>query len=270
MTLRFRKAFLLTRKELKESFRSREVILVITLMPIMFAILMPLTIPLVSVTIPSESFDDSNFENFPPLVSYWDELDSKAQFLVFYSMLFFETFLLLPMILPMVIATDSIAGERERKTIESLIATPLSTGEIVLGKLMTTMIPSVLVTWLSGIVFMVITDLFLYNDVGRLIFPNLMSMVLLFGLSPFFSLITTQTMIIVSTRATGMREAQQLGSLVVLPLYSFVLGESAILILLSPYWTLVSSAVLLICTVILHVINLKVFDREYMITSIRG
>jgi ABC-type Na+ efflux pump permease subunit len=170
----------------------------------------------------------------------------------------------------MAIAADSIAGERERKTIESLIATPLTTGEIVLGKLMTTMIPSVLITWLSGFIFMLISDLSLYGQIGRLVFPNMMSSVLLFGLSPFCTLITTQTMIVVSTRATGMREAQQLGSLVVLPLYMFILGETAILILLKAYWTAVTSAILLLITIFLLLVNLKIFDREYMIASIRG
>lgn len=270
MGLRLRKAFLLTRKELKESLKSKEVILIITLMPLMFAVIMPLCIPLVNLTIPTEVFTEDDFESFPALVPYWDELDSKGRFLIFFTMIFFESFLLLPMILPMAIAGDSIAGERERKTIESLIASPLTTEEIVLGKLMTTMIPSVLITWFSGIIFMLIADLSLYGTIGRLVFPNMMSAVLLFGLSPFFTLITTQTMIIVSTRASGMREAQQLGSLVVIPLYLFILGETAILVLLKAYWTAVTSSILLLCTILLLLINLKIFDREYMIASVRG
>jgi ABC-2 type transport system permease protein len=270
MALKIRKAFLLTRKELKESLRSKEVILIITLMPLMFAVIMPLCIPLVNLTIPTDTFTEDDFDSFPPLVPYWDELDAKGRFLIFFTMIFFESFLLLPMILPMAIAADSIAGERERKTIESLIASPLSTEEIVLGKLMTTMIPSVLITWFSGLIFMLIADLSLYGEIGRLVFPNMMSAVLLFGLSPFLTLITTQTMIVVSTRASGMREAQQLGSLVVIPLYMFILGETAILVLLKAYWTAVTSAILLLITIFLLLVNLKVFDREYMIATIRG
>ena len=127
-----------------------------------------------------------------------------------------------------------------------------------------------LITWFSGIIFMLIADLSLYGTIGRLVFPNMMSAVLLFGLSPFFTLITTQTMLIVSTRASGMREAQQLGSLVVIPLFLFILGETAILVLLKAYWTAVTSSILLLCTILLLLINLKIFDREYMIASVRG
>lgn len=270
MGFSFRKAFLLTRKELKESFRSKEVILIVTILPLTFAVLMPLSIPLINRFTPNTGFSEDEFENFPPLVSFWDELNSKEKFLILYNMIFFETFLLLPMILPMTIAADTIAGERERKTIEALISTPLTSGELLFGKLLTTMIPTILITWISGFIFMLISDLSLYKTLGRLVFPNLVSLVLIFGFSPFISLITTQTMIIVSTKAKGMRSAQQIGSLVVIPLFSFILGETALLILANPYWTLLSSVFIIICTLILLRINMRLFDREHMIAISRG
>ena len=184
--------------------------------------------------------------------------------------MYFEMFLLVPMILPLVIAADSIAGERERKTLESLIASPLSTWEILLGKLTTTMIPSTIITWVSGVIFMVISDLSLYDDIGRLLFPNNMSVILLFGFSPFMSLLTTQSMIIVSTRSSGMREAQQLGSLAILPLYSFILGETAMLLLVNYWWVILAAAILLTSTIILLYVNLRIFNREHMVSSIRS
>jgi len=270
MALRLKKIFLLSKKELKESFKSKEVIWVITILPLTFAIIMPLTIPLLEMITTEESMNTEDFDNFPPLVPYWDELNDKNKFLVFYTMIFFETFLLLPMILPLVIAADSIAGERERKTIESLIASPLSIWEILAGKLTTTMIPSIIITYVSGCIFMIISDLALYSNLNRLLFPNTMASILLFVFSPFLSLITTQSMIIVSTKASGMREAQQLGSLIIIPLYSFIIGETALFILVNPWWTIVGAAVLLICAFILLLINLRIFDREYMIATTRG
>ncbi|NHJ04134.1 MAG: hypothetical protein EAX90_04880 [Candidatus Heimdallarchaeota archaeon] len=268
--LRFKKSLLLCKKEILESFKSKEVILVITILPLTFAVLMPLTIPLMTLTLPDDPTELDDFENFPALVPYWDELDSKGKFLVFYSMMYFEMFLLVPMILPLVIAADSIAGERERKTLESIIASPLSTWEILIGKLFTTLIPSTIITWLSGIIFMVICDATLYRELGRLLFPNTMSLILLFGFSPFMTLITTQSMVIVSTRASGMREAQQIGSLAVLPLYSFILGETALLILVSIWYVFIGIGIILVCSIILLLINLKLFDREYMISSIKS
>jgi ABC-type Na+ efflux pump permease subunit len=235
----------------------------------MFAVLMPLSIPLLNSILPSTTIS-SDFDNFPTLVPYWQDLDSKGKFMVFYTMIFFETFLLLPMIIPLTIAADSIAGERERKTMEALIAAPVRSIEILVGKLLTTMIPSIVITWLSGIVFMVIADLSLYREIGRLLFPNFLSSLLLFGLSPFISLIITQTMIIISTKASGTREAQQIGSLVVIPLFLFLVGESALGILSKPLWTILVALILPILTIILLLFNIRFFDRNFMITNIHG
>ncbi|MBD3192184.1 MAG: ABC transporter permease subunit [Candidatus Heimdallarchaeota archaeon] len=270
MRFRLKKVFLLTRKELRESLKSKEIILVITLLPLILAVFLPLTIPLMNLTATNETMDPDDLKNFPPLVPYWDELNIKGKFMVFYTMIYFEMFLLLPMILPLVIAADTIAGERERKTIESLLASPLSTWEILTGKLLTTIIPSVIITWISGIIMMAISDAALYQLLGRLLFPNLLSVILLFGFSPFLSMIVTQTMIIVSTKAAGMREAQQLGSLVVIPLYSLILGETALIIISSPYWTFGAAAILLGGSIFLLFINHRLFDREAMITAIGG
>ena len=268
--VRLKKVLLLSKKEMSEAFRSKEVILVITILPLTFAILMPLTIPLISLTVPEDSSEMNDFDNFPALVPFWDELNSKGKFLVFYAIMYFEMFLLVPMILPLVIAADSIAGERERKTLESLIASPLSTWEILVGKIFTTTIPSTIITWISGAIFMLICDLTLYNDLGYLLFPNTMSLLLLFVFSPFMTILVTQSMVIVSTKASGMREAQQIGSLAVLPLYSFILGETALLILVSIWYVFIGVGVILLCTFILLLINLRLFDREFMVSTIRS
>ena len=52
-----------------------------------------------------------------------------------------------------VIASDSFAGEKERKTIEALLATPLSDSELFVGKVLVAFIPAVLVTFASFAVY---------------------------------------------------------------------------------------------------------------------
>jgi hypothetical protein len=115
-----------------------------------------------------------------------------------------------------------------------------------------------------------IVFLSLYREIGRLLFPNFLSSLLLFGLSPFISLIITQTMIIISTKASGTREAQQIGSLVVIPLFLFLVGESALGILSKPLWTILVALILPILTIILLLFNIRFFDRNFMITNIHG
>jgi ABC-type Na+ efflux pump permease subunit len=263
-----RKVLIVTKKELKEVLQQKEIIFTLIFLPFIFAIVMPMSIPLINLIINNAFTGEDNFHNFPAIVPYWNSLQPKQQFLVFYSMIYFIMFLLTPMILPMAIAGDTIAGERERKTIESLLATPIKTNELLLGKLLTTLIPTIIITWFSGLIFMIITDLVLYQEISRLFFPNIYSTILLFGFSPFLALITTQTMIVVSSKATGTREAQQIGSIVIIPLFGFILSEAALLIFVKPIWSLISGCVLLLVTIILFIINNRLFDREAMIATL--
>jgi len=55
----------------------------------------------------------------------------------------------MPIILPMTIAADSVIGEKERKTLLPLLKTPLTDNEIILGKMLTAMIPGLLVSYAS-------------------------------------------------------------------------------------------------------------------------
>lgn len=55
--------------------------------------------------------------------------------------------ILLPVMLPISIAADSIVGEKERHTLVPLLATPLSDGELLLGKFLTALIPGIIVSY---------------------------------------------------------------------------------------------------------------------------
>ena len=57
-----------------------------------------------------------------------------------------------------VLGSDSFAGEKERKTIEALLATPISDSELLLGKILVSFIPAMLVTFMSFGVYALVVD----------------------------------------------------------------------------------------------------------------
>src|SRR6185369_9700993 len=59
---------------------------------------------------------------------------------------FSSMFLLMPMILPSIIAAYSIVGEKTNHTLEPLLATPVKTWELLAGKMLASLIPSILLT----------------------------------------------------------------------------------------------------------------------------
>jgi|GEM_PF-572208 len=62
-------------------------------------------------------------------------------------------FALMPLYIAGPLAIDCFAGERERKTLETLLCSPAGSGSIVAGKVLFPVIASLSVTWLSFVVF---------------------------------------------------------------------------------------------------------------------
>ncbi|HWT85326.1 MAG TPA: ABC transporter permease subunit, partial [Myxococcales bacterium] len=62
-------------------------------------------------------------------------------------------FLVLPIFLPILLAAQSIGGERERRTLEPLLATPVATSSIILGKSLAALLPALALTWVAAALF---------------------------------------------------------------------------------------------------------------------
>jgi ABC-type transport system involved in multi-copper enzyme maturation permease subunit len=65
----------------------------------------------------------------------------------------FGIFLLMPVFVPILISSQSVAGEKERRTLEPLLAAPVSASELLLGKSLASVVPAVAITWLSFAAF---------------------------------------------------------------------------------------------------------------------
>jgi len=265
--MNWRRVMALVKKDLKEFIKSKYVLSVIILMPLMFALLFPLT-----SVLPIAQLDPSEFENgeygsfvnnlFSSTIDNWEALGPQAQTLIIISYGMFVAVLMLPIIIPAVTASESIVGEKERKTMEAILASPMSESEIVLGKIISSFVPSIIGTLFSAIAYIVFIDILLYPHIGFILFPDMLSMVLLFIFSPMISIISVELMIMISTRVTSVRDAYQIGSLVVLPLIMLVAAEMFGMLLNSIATLLGGIAILVAIIAILFRFATAIFDRE--------
>jgi len=60
---------------------------------------------------------------------------------------------MMPAIIPITIASYSIVGEKSTHTIEPLLATPISTGQLLTGKALAAAIPSVIASLIAFLIF---------------------------------------------------------------------------------------------------------------------
>ena len=174
-------------------------------------------------------------------------------------------FLVLPVFLPILLAAQSIGGERERRTLEPLLATRVSTSALVLGKSIAALVPAVLITWVAAALFCLGVD----AVAGRMLLPD---SAWLFGtlvLSPLLALFGNAMAVVVSSRVLDPRAAQNLAATTVLPLLALVAFQLAGRIALGPRFYFALAAGVVVSDAALIAVASRLFDRERLLTSWR-
>jgi ABC-2 type transport system permease protein len=181
------------------------------------------------------------------------------------SFLFF--FIISAVSLPVGIAAYSIVGEKVEKSLEPLMATPITDNEILLGKSIAAFLPPLLATYCGAAIFGVVIDVLTGNKLGYLYFPNITMAVLLFAMVPLVCVLSVETIILVSAKANDVRAAQQFGGVLVFPfVVIYVAGEIGVLNLNAFTLLLISAAVLAI-DILLFYLNRSTFKREEILTK---
>jgi ABC-2 type transport system permease protein len=168
--------------------------------------------------------------------------------------------------LPTAIASYSIVGEKQEQSLEPLLATPATDGEILLGKSIGALLPPLVAIWVGAVVFMGLMDYYLFGLLGYLYFPNAVMGVIMLLLVPLSAITAVEMSVIVSARVNDVRTAQQLGSLIVIPFaLIYVLGEINAFPLTVPY-LLILAVVLMVVDVGLYYLAVATFQREEILT----
>lgn len=183
--------------------------------------------------------------------------EALGQFLTF--------FFLLPVIVPSTIASYSIIGEKQSRSLESLLATPIRTSELLIGKSLAYLIPSVVLTWLSyGVALVCIYFIDGPGFVPVLWQPGVIAAMLL--LMPAIAGASMLLLILLSARSRDPREAQQWAVLIVVPIMGLGIGVGFGKI---PYtvlpMVLAAAAVAAVDAAVLRLV-VALFQREQILT----
>jgi ABC-2 type transport system permease protein len=144
-------------------------------------------------------------------------------------------YVLLPLMVVTGVAADSFAGEKERKTLEALLYTPTTDGELLLGKLLSALLPALGITWGGFLAYTVMANLAAWPVMGRLFFPTTAWVILALWIAPAIAALGLGAMVLISSRARTFQEANQLAGVVSLSLFA-VLGAGLIGLIALSAW----------------------------------
>lgn len=174
---------------------------------------------------------------------------------------------MIPAMISSTTAAYSFVGEKEKKTLESLLYTPISEKDLFVAKILGPFIASAAVTIFCFICYGIVVDVLTYNIFGKLILPRLNWLIAVFWLSPILSIFAIFFNVYISARVKGFQEAYQLGALIVLPIVVLLYSQLTGLLLLNNIILFLFGLVLLIVSVILIVKTGKSFTRNKLFLS---
>lgn len=257
-----RNAWVIFKKEVKGVLKNRSIWLPVLIITLIFSIGLPVGFSIVG----SEIFEDPDTIGFINKVFPGTE-DPFGSFFSFIIKQLVVLLLLIPAMLPSLIAPASVVMEKENNTLEPLLATPIKTIEILLGKTLTSLIPSYALSLISFTLLVLSIDIVSYIKYQMTPLPTAEWIIAAFLLSPILSFIITMLSIMVSSRSTDIRSAQGIGAVVIFPIYAIIGLQIAGFFLINVYYLLLACLVLLaLCPIMLR-IGVKVFDRENILTK---
>lgn len=250
-------------KEWAEVFKNRLVLFTVGFMPVMFTAL-----PLIMIAVGGAQADMGDATDMPAqFAEMCGSLTGAACFTLMMVNQFLLLFMMMPLIIPVAIAAYSVVGEKTTHCLEPLLATPITTAELLVGKSLAALIPGVLATWLSFGVFVVGAYMLVQSPVllTRILDPMWLIAVGIMG--PLLALAGINVTIMVSARVSDPRTAEQVSMMLVLPLLGLFFAQMTGVILINAQVLLLASLVMLLIDVGLVYLGIQAFQRETILTK---
>ena len=267
--------FAIANKDLYEARQNKSVWLPIMIVPMIFILVLPLAM-ILTLSNPELA---SSMTSDPDIIKVMEKLPAflsqiiagldltQASLVLMLGYLFAPFFLILPIMFSTVIASESFAGEKERKTIEALLYSPATDAELFLGKVLSAFIPAILITWVSFLAYTIVLNAAAYPIMGRLWFPLVNWYPLIFWVSPALSMLGIGATVLISVKVQTFMGAYQSSASLVLVVIALLVGQTTGVLYLSPLIGILLGVVIWIADAVLSWLAVKSFNRDKLLMS---
>jgi ABC-2 type transport system permease protein len=244
-----------------------------TLIPVLIATLVLLVLPFViAVLVPSMTGqslgDDADLVRASQVVGLGAALSTNGRVQLFLFQQFLMLFLLVPITGAMALAAHAIVGEKQARTLEPLLATPLTTFELLVAKVIGALLPTLAISLVGlGLYVSIVAGAAEPGVMPAMV--NARTVVLVFGVAPACALVALQFAILISSRVNDARTAQQFGVVIILPLTGLLVAQFTGSFWLSASMLGALALVFLGVWLLLAAVSVVVFDREQILTKWR-
>lgn len=269
--LNMQRSCAILKKELLSFRRDPNGLIPLVLLPVVFGVAFPVAV----IWMARDPQVSSHLRNLLDSVSQvrYNSGSGQANLTVVSFLLNFLTvplFLLIPIIVATNTATVSFAGEKENKTLEGLLYTPVTNSELMLGKAAASMLLAIGLGWISLGLYLVCSCVggFIAFGFNLVQFGRWSSVGLV--LIPLVSLLSNILVMIVSQHAETVRSASSLSSLILLPIIGIFVSQLSGVFLFGAEAIAIAALVVLLLDLLGFFIVIR-FDREQLLLgSVKG
>jgi ABC-2 type transport system permease protein len=263
--MNWHKVNVIVHKEWAEVFKNRMVLFTVAFLPLLMTAI-PLAIIYgtgqagIGNTVTSEVPAEAISAMCPP------GLKGGECFQVFMVSQFMLMFMILPMAIPGTIAAYSIVGEKTTRSLEPLLATPITTAELLVGKCLSAVIPAVIATYGAFALFALGSWILVTNKTLLSALLDARWLIAIGIVGPLLAILEVTFALMVSSRVTDPRVAEQISMVIIVPLLAGFFGQMAGFFILDRNLILVIAIILVGIDALMAYFATQVFQREAILT----
>lgn len=253
-------------KEWSEVFRNRMVLYTMIFMPLIFTAL-----PLVMLYFTGQGMGSTGSLSTADVPTQFlsacsPDMSGGECMQIYIMNEFLLMFMMIPVIIPVTIAAYSIVGEKTTHSLEPLLATPITTFELLAGKSLAAALPAILVGWGSFGLFLIGLPILGVSKavISYITGPTWLLAVLVAG--PLMAIASVNFAIFISSRVNDPRVAEQISALLVVPILGLVFAQLAGLIVINVLVMLSFIGGMALLDVGLIYLGASIFQRENILT----
>lgn len=259
------------RKDIRSITSEKMVLIPMVVVPLLLCIVVPGAITTLALSLGEVLITGVQYvEKLIPLYPVPEQIQGFTErvLFIFLNYTFLPFFMLVPIMASSVIAANSIVGEKERKTLETLLYTPVTNREFLAAKLLASFVPAVLISWAAFGGYFVVLNLIYGLLRGTLIVRSWIWLPAILLLSPAVSALGLSVTLIVSLKAKSYNEAQQTAGIIVLPFIVLIVVQIAGLVTFRPILVVALAALLIAAAYLIVARVAPRFSREAIISTL--
>jgi len=256
----------LIKKELLDIARNKSALLPVALVTAI-SLALPFAIALIVPIVTGHHLGaDADLVKVSRVAGTPDTLTDDARVQLFLFEQFLTLFLITPITGAMALAAHAIVGEKTGRTLEPLLASPITTAELLVAKVLGALLPTLAFSAAGLLIYFVVIGLYAQPGVAGSMF-TWRTLLLTVAVGPLSALVALQLTVLVSSRVNDARTAQQFGVLIILPLTALVVAQFTGTFWLTAAQMGLVAVGLLAVWLLLMLVSIPLFDREAILTK---